>query len=114
MLYHYTLGIPDALRDAMPQGVFPLRLTAHAREQRDRRGVRIPDYLDTRSAHLVEVEERDGRPHKGLFRLPYGGGRDLVLAVAMDGRVWTVKTAWFNRADDNHKTLDVSRYARVK
>ena len=87
--------------------------TRHALEAALEDGVRsheLPPSLVFSEWVLVHVETWHHRPSGVLLRrpLPATPSRHLVLAVSVpDCRV---KTVWVNRADDNHRTLDRSRY----
>lgn len=70
----------------------------------------LPHSLSFPEWLLVAVETWHGRPSGVLLRRPLAAtpSRHLVLAVSIpDCRV---KTVWVNRAHDNHRTLDRSRY----
>jgi len=115
MLYHSQLGIPESARTSF--GAFLLEYSQHAMQaaQNDRYGVAsLPKFLDTTSpeCQVIEVETDDtGKTTKVVYRIPYDGEKDLVLAVIPARRF--VKTVWFNERGDLHNTLDESKYDRV-
>lgn len=113
-LYHYTLGIPAK---KYPSGVFKLTYTKHAIDatKTDKYGPikNLPKYLNTFLARKIEVEtDNNGNLVKILYRMPYDDERDLSIAVIVrdDEDKWKVKTVWTQQKNDNHKTLDKTRY----
>lgn len=113
-LYHADIRLPD--RFVMPSRVVRIAWTSHAEHARldDRYGV-IPrfDNLDLSKFRPIEVEVSDvtGNWTKIVCRARFDADTDVIFAL-IPGRVWKVKTVWLNRKDDNHKTLDRSRYAK--
>lgn len=113
--FHRDLGFPDWL--SFPTGMtVALAYSDHALRaaEDDRYGrIRLPKGLDLSRAIVVEatVEENPRRVTKLLYRLPGGHGMDLVLVVCPQRGAWFVKTVWLNASDDQHQTLDRSRYA---
>lgn len=111
-LYHKDIRLPDGF--TWPKsGTRMLAWTRHAEDARyDERGI-VPKSrkIDLTGTTVVEVEVLDGKVSKVVFRKSWSKGLDIVYVV-IPGRVWLVKTVWFNRSDDNHKTLDHSRYAQ--
>lgn len=57
----------------------------------------------------IEVSQENGRVFltKYVVRVPYDKKYDISIAI----RGNMVVTAWLNRHDDTHKTLDLSKYA---
>ena len=110
-LYHRDLGIPANL--ARPAAGLALAYTHHALFAAEQDGLprgylpaALPSVFD-----LIEVATFAGKPTTWVvrFRLPDFSDWDIVLAVRWDG---TVRTVWFNRSDDQHETLDRSRYRK--
>ena len=62
---------------------------------------------------IVEVEVVGGIPVKALVRLYYDDNSDVCFALCspLHG-VAKCKTLWTLNANDNHKTLDMSKYIR--
>jgi hypothetical protein len=111
MLYHKETGLPDV---SIPNR-FLLRPTFHAKKaaETDRYGkFDIPGAVFFCKDDIVELEVYQNAVVKILLRVPYNGEFDLCLAVIPLGKWAKVKTAWLNRKDDNHQTLDASRYNR--
>lgn len=112
-LYHVDKRLPDGFR-WVPSGTRMLAWSRHADNARhdDQYGI-IPKTrsLDLTGTRIIEVEtDDDGKVCKVVFRKYFAKGLDVVY-VCIPGRVWFVKTVWFNRSNDNHKTLKLSRYA---
>ena len=111
-LYHFELGFPKGLKTDF--GVINLTYTYHARKaaETDRYGyMELPVSLDTSEAKAIEVEVIDNAVTKIVYRIRYNSHLDMVLVVTNDARV---KTVWFNKRNDKHKTLDTSRYTIPK
>jgi len=49
-------------------------------------------------------------PVKYGIRFNYNDQLDMVLIIVPCQNKYKVVTTWFNNKDDNHKTLDLSRY----
>lgn len=60
------------------------------------------------SVQAFEVETEKGKLTKCVVRVSYNNRKDICLVF----RYGLVITAWLCSKDDNHKTLDKSRYAR--
>lgn len=111
-LYHRDIGIPSSLPQPAPGT--RLGYTNHAIAAAAQDGLPrgyLPATLPT-VFDLIEVEALGDRPVKWVVRFPLSdfNGWNIVLAVSWDG---VVRTVWFNRSDDTHKTLDHSRYTQV-
>lgn len=114
-LYHCQLGFPA--RFQAPVGDFRLKYSWHARRaaRNDRYGNLtrlLPATLNTEEATLIEVEQDEqGRTVKLLYRVRTRTHLDIVLAISPGKSPWSVKTCWANEREDDHKTLNHSRYA---
>lgn len=112
MLYHHT----KTAKFKLPTGVKLLSHSGHAKREAksDRYGsFKIPTILNTSStdAQIVEAElDVQGNPVKLVYRMPYDQERDIVMPIKVTGSKWLVKTAWINVRNDNHSTVDYSRY----
>lgn len=110
-LYHADIRLPEGFR--LPNRVVNLYWTRHAEAARtnDRYGFIPPiPVLDLGQCNTVEVELDGRRVNKVVVRTPFDTYNDLVLVLIPGVGAWTVKTVWFNRANDTHKTLDRARY----
>lgn len=115
-LYHREIGIPaDAARAWVAPEFLQMVYSEHAlRASEDDRYGRVPLYREMAFApeELVEVEYRDGKPVKAVFRTPLEdiAGKcspfDLVIVMLPPegGKVF-VKTVWYNLRTDAHRTL---------
>lgn len=111
-LYHAELGLPLP-ETSFKLGTVGLNYSAHAKEaaQTDRYGyISLPATLDTNRSKLIEVEVLGGRIVKLVYRTRYNKEYDLVLAIALGGRV---KTVWLNSVNDLHKTLNSKVYSKA-
>lgn len=91
-----------------------VRYTRHAREAAhgDRYGDLtryLPDWVDVQEGEIVEVEVTDGAITKRVVRQPVTEELDLVMVITTDG---SVKTVWGNLHNDQHKTLNRSKFVR--
>lgn len=109
MKYHRDVYFPPELSRFYRRGIITLKWSSHALEaaKRDRYG-NIPVFhtIDTEAVIPIEVEFRDGRYHKTLYRIP-GESIDICVAVMYNGNV---KTVWYNEKNDSHNTLCKSEY----
>ena len=115
--FHRDLGFPSNF--TAPQRVVRLVYSPHAKTAcfDDRYGT-IPELetLDLSKADLIEIEMANGKCTKYLYRAPLPDlvrGQELDVCIALDPvskLEWRVKTVWFNRRDDLHRTLDKSKY----
>jgi len=109
-LYHVELGLPPGF--ALPGDRVNLRWTNHAEHARtsDRYGV-IPKVstLPLSVFSVIEVGMEGRRVAKVVVRGSLNKTQDAIF-VLIPGSEWTVKTVWINEKNDQHKTLDRSRY----
>lgn len=109
MKYHIDIFMPDEIKDIKLSG--RLRPTRHAKREAKRDkygGFEIPKSFDSARARLIEAVMDGGKFVKGLYRTPYDEVMDLCLVLNTE--TLQVITAWLNRRDDNHKTLDGGQY----
>lgn len=112
MLYHADVFMPEL---NLPKGTFPLTYSNHAlRAAKDDRYGMIPllTGINTEKAKVVEVETEGNKPVKILYRVFGNGDCDTLLAVRLPD--WLVKTVWRNKKNDNHASLNTSRYCKGK
>ncbi len=119
MLYHMDLGLPDSIK--LPVGRYKLKYSGHAKiaAANDKNGsfvsnLKYHEILDTEIAEVIEIETRDGRLVKILYRLPLTGSDSYDIILAVLPHCWVVKTVWLNHKYDKHKTLNRKRYANPK
>jgi hypothetical protein len=96
----------------MMEGTYTLRYGNHAKYEAamDRYGViTLPLVLDTTKHKLIEIEVENDIVVKSVYRKNHKPGLDITVVVMRDG---FVKTVWFNKTTDVHKTLDRSKYNR--
>lgn len=108
-LYHKETGLP-LNKVSFQMGTVPLRYTRHAEEaaRTDRYGfIKLPKFVNTDRAEVVEVEVTYGKIDKVVYRANYSEEADIILVI---GRGGVVRTVWLNLKSDKHKTLDKSRY----
>ncbi len=111
--YHPKIGLPRNLN--LPQGVFPLTYSRPAVERAQEKAIwlhRLPAFLDTRQAKLVDVETTDGVLTAAAYRQFWTQKTDLILVVQPEEGPWLVRSVFINHKDDQHEQLDGGRYTR--
>ena len=113
VVYHKDIGFPDDL--VMPRGFSPvitLDYGGHARFEAmsDKYGkLNLPHRVDVRTdGDIIEVGAIDNVCCKLVFRMSYDAKKDIVLVIKVP--TGFVKTVWANEKNDQHRTLDRSRY----
>ena len=119
MLYHCEIGFPDSVK--LPVGRYKLKYSEHARiaAATDKHNpfanlLKYHEVLDTEVAEVIEIEIRDGKLSKILYRLPLTGSDSYDIILAVLPHCWVVKTVWLNHRYDKHRTLNRSKYAHPK
>jgi len=110
-LYHKDIRLPKNIQ--FPRVEVVLNYTYHALEasRRDRNGaIKLPETLLFAHTELVEVEIVNGQAYKVVVRIHHDNRNDLALVILLNGM--RVKTVWLNRKNDNHRTLDKSKYMK--
>ena len=110
MIYHKEIGFPRCYR--RPVGKYATALSRHARTREVEKGFRVPAIVDLSKFDVIEIEMSNGIVTKMVIRGEYSDWYDIVLVVIPRSHGLFVKTAWLNEWDDNHSTLDASKYAR--
>jgi hypothetical protein len=72
----------------------------------------LPKTLTIRANQVIELETEAGRVKKLVIRIPYDSNRDLVLVVIPETFDARVKTVWFNKTNDQHRTLRRELYVK--
>lgn len=114
--YHKLLGLPAGAAQLWA-GKLNLRWGHHAQKEADAdRYGKVEQFSagEFEASDIVEVTMEAGVPVWGVARYPYSDDLDLVMVLGAPVRGEAfVKTVWFNRANDNHKSLDRSKYNRL-
>jgi hypothetical protein len=115
-LYHEAFGFPSGHERPIFTGMLTYSQHALQEADSDRYGrIALPTKFDARAtnAKLIEVEfdDRKRRVVKQVWRQSLDAQRDLVLVITYDGYV---KTVWVNLKSDAHRTLDGSKYVKLK
>lgn len=112
MLYHEQIYWPRKVRKQLPYGEWKLEYTMHALKaaRTDRYGsIPLLSLVNLSTVYIFEAEYTT-RLDKIVFRVKIDD-RDLVIAALVcRNRTLRVKTVWWNKSDDNHATLNYSRY----
>lgn len=115
-LYHKQIGLPVGATLPWTTHEIELVYSEHARQEaQSDRYANMPFYSSMEFAEheVIEVEVQDQQPVKAVLRIPCEDhpGLDMVLVLlAPEHRPGNnpksvVKTVWFNRRSDSHKTL---------
>jgi len=107
-LYHFELGFPKGLKTKF--GIIPITYTQHAQKaaEDDRYGKMVlPSTINTTTARCIEAEVNGNVVSKLVYRAKYNHELDMILVLSRD---CSVRTVWFNKRGDKHKTLDASKY----
>lgn len=111
-LYHAEIRLPDGF--TIPTARVALKWTRHAERARwdDRYGM-IPMFstIPLSQFEVIEVGVEAGIIAKILVRGHYTDEIDICF-VLIPGPQYVVKTVWMNRRNDQHKTLDRSKYVQ--
>jgi hypothetical protein len=109
-LYHRQLGFPNV---PLPCGTFLLSYTRHALKEALTdcySCIQLPPSLQVTPESIVEIEVKQKTVVKVLVRIEYSNDFDLCL-VLKPHHLWaTVLTVWLNKRNDQHSTLNISRY----
>lgn len=115
-LYHTDIVLPEGFK--APQQRVSISYGSHARREAlaDRYGlIRLPSTLRLHRMRVIEVGMVGDKVSKILFRGRLDDTRDLciVLIPGVDNQPWKCKTVWVNLNNDQHRTLDTTRYEKV-
>lgn len=112
-LYHRDLGYPKGLFLKASYS-FILNYSNHALKsaKNDRYGeINLPKHISFPSTDIFEVETMGLTPVKIVVRIKYDEKFDLCLVIMLlDG---LVKTVWLNKIEDEHSTLNASKYTKI-
>lgn len=115
--YHREIGMPHGFKNPFIHVPIVVVLSQHARQARqDRYGYIDLDDGDEfliADEEIVELQFETEQPVKAGARIAWDDNNDLVVVLMppRQGRFF-VKTMWFNRASDKHRTLDRSKYVK--
>lgn len=111
-LYHPEIFMPEWF--TAPTERVTLKWSKHALRagMNDRYGV-IPVFksIPLSKFKVVEIAAADGVCTKIVVRGRYDDERDVVFVLIPGTHHHFVKTVWFNKRTDKHKTLKRERYA---
>lgn len=112
-LWHSAIRLPAGFK--APTERVEIAYGSHARAEAlaDRYGmIRLPKSLTLSRFQVIEVGTVAGRVSKILFRGTLDSERDLcIVLIPAERGPWRCKTVWVNLKSDQHRTLDVTRYA---
>lgn len=114
-LFHVQKWLPPEV-DRYAGKSYALKFTAHAIEaaKNDRYGqidLNKIKSVTIEKNRVIEVETDDltGQIRKFVLRIPYDEKKDVVVVFVVPEGV--VKTLWFNLKSDQHRTVNLRRYA---
>jgi hypothetical protein len=113
--YHQQKGFPK--NTILPQGKYCLTYSEHAKKEfaKDRYNQQnfiLPPTIDIHPKSIFEIEimKDSDKLAKITCRIPFN--EELDLSLAIDWQDKYVKTVWLNHQDDQHETLDLTKYNR--
>lgn len=109
-LYHKDVYMPKFDR---PDRWFHVNYTRHAQEAclTDRYGEIEPfEFINLAQGEIVEIEIENRKIIKLVIRFEYDDELDIVMVIVP--QTLNVKTVWLNERNDNHNTLNESRYIK--
>lgn len=87
--------------------------TRHYKNQlRDRKLPRIPNVWELLNGKVIEVEIINGRVTKALIRTRYSIDYSIITVIRFEDSSIIYITGWMNNINDNHETLDKSKYVK--
>ncbi len=116
-LFHAKKGLPESIVK-MPERRIKPRVSYHARCECERDKydlIILPDVICFSGSDVFEVEIQGGKLVKFCLRLRYDDNYDCVYVIAVNytsaGLELVLKTVWKNHKKDEHRSVDLSRYA---
>lgn len=113
LLYHVDVYLPPTF--IAPTHIVAPKYSRHAQDaaNTDRYGkMMLPKTVNLAKCQVVEIGIENGKVVKILVRGQYNSDLDLCMVfIPNSGREWFVKTVWFNERTDDHRTLNISKYA---
>ena len=116
MLLHSDIYLPEEIK-SLPAKKYNVLYSTHAIEaaKNDRYGkITLSDKIIFSGLNIFEAEIINKELTKIVIRIAYDNTNDLCLAIAIKENGLMVKTVWLNSKNDNHKTLDTSKYYNPK
>ncbi len=114
-LFHRDIGFPPGFK--RPVNLIMVAYSEHAMRaaKDDRYGeIPLPSRIRLSDFEPVEIAMDERRVTKYVMRGELDETRDWVIVLNPRGsRPWLARTVWINERDDNHGTLDESRYERT-
>lgn len=107
-------GIPQEVRDSIPEEINNLVYTKHAIEEanKDRYGrIRIPRQVKVSEANVTEVNVIGGAIKYISCRLAHDDYCDLTMIIDLTSNV--LVTCWLNNKFDHHETKNMERYTKL-
>lgn len=109
-IYHSKIGFPRSYR--RPVGTMALNASRHAEQRGNDWGVIIPTSINMRDAKVFEIGMECGKLTKIAVRTSYDSQSDICLVIGIRNGRYSIITLWLNAVDDEHYTLNFSRYSR--
>lgn len=107
MLFHKEVGFPDI---DLPDKKYSLKLTHHVVQKSEERGIDLPQEVNFKNWKIFEIETTEnGKVTKVCGRKSYNSRKDISIVVATNSEL-TLVTAWLNRKEDDHETLNRDKY----
>ena len=107
-LYHKTQkSFPNKVREQAVETFTPI-YTKHAIDQAKKRNLKLPETITYNGNDVFEVElGENNEVIKYGIRVTYNPKKDIIV-IFKNNHI--VKTVWWNQKNDQHKTLDMTKY----
>ena len=113
LLFHGSTLYQSKIKQTIKTN-YHLTPTQHAKRatQDDRYGEFVLPTELPKKYEIVELEQQNGRNTKYVIRYEFDEKYDMCLVIRPNSRnkTYSIITTWLNCSEDNHTTLDTSKY----
>jgi hypothetical protein len=106
--YHKDIGFPKCIK--MPYGESIFYASRHSRKQAISKNFSIPSKIMITGQNIIEIHTNNQVVEKCLIRYPYTNQIDLCLVINPILKI--IITAWLNKRNDTHKSLNKTKYSQ--
>lgn len=90
-----------------------IHTSSHFLQRLEEKKISIDSFVNIANGfEVIEFEKTENSVNKVVIRTEHCKVNDLVVVILL-GRKNTIKTAWLNRKDDLHETLNLSNYTDI-
>jgi hypothetical protein len=112
-IYHRNVWLPDKINKILPEYRVSPVYSIHAMDSAEHdpfEVIVLPCVLTLDKEHTVEVTTDEDKITQILYRFYYSEEFDLCVVILLPSLM--VKTVWLQLRDDDHSTLDLSKYEK--